>query len=128
MKSDNSINPHQLYRNSSEGIFSGVCAGIADYFDVPKLLVRFLAVAFFFFSAGLAIVFYIAASFLLKPAPAKVYGSTGEEKFWRGVSRSPYETLSSLKYQFMIIDEKLCKMEDQVTSREFELNNKFREL
>ncbi|KMQ77622.1 transcriptional regulator, partial [Edwardsiella ictaluri] len=43
-----SLSPRRLYRLPQRGVFKGVCAGIADYFDVPVALVRAMAVVSIF--------------------------------------------------------------------------------
>ncbi|MBL6991173.1 MAG: envelope stress response membrane protein PspC [Bacteriovoracaceae bacterium] len=128
MKYDNSINPHRLYRNRQEGWIAGVCSGLADYLDVSPGIIRFLAVIFFMFSGGMALFVYIVGVFLLKPKPTKIFQNHAEEVFWRGVTRSPRDTLSALKYKFMVLNEKVCKMEDHVTSREYELEQEYKNL
>ena len=44
----------RLYRNTQEAKIAGVCAGLADYFNVDVVLIRLIAVfSIFFGGAGL---------------------------------------------------------------------------
>lgn len=54
--------PKRLYRSTTNRIFGGVCAGLAEYFNVDPTLVRVLFVAFAFgggFGIGLYIILWI---------------------------------------------------------------------
>lgn len=123
-----SVNPHRLYRNQEQGIITGVCAGIADYFDISKGVVRFLFVLGFLFNALLTVICYIILSAVLEKRPPQVFSDEEEETFWKGVSFSPSETFGELRYKFRTMNERLKKMEDYVTSSEFELENKYKNL
>jgi len=48
-----------LYRLPKEGKISGVCAGLADYFDMDVTLVRLIFVALAIVSFGTAVLIYI---------------------------------------------------------------------
>ena len=51
----------RLYRASKEdSIIAGVCAGIADYFEIDPVLVRLLWI-FFVFGFGTGIIAYLLA-------------------------------------------------------------------
>ena len=60
----------KLWRIPQQGMVRGVCAGIANYFDVPVKLVRILVVLSIFFGLALfTLVAYIILSFALDPMP-----------------------------------------------------------
>lgn len=60
----------KLWRMPQKGMVRGVCAGIADYLDVPVKLVRILVVLSIFFGlAFFTVVAYIVLSFVLDPMP-----------------------------------------------------------
>ena len=50
----------RLYRSRDDAFVGGVCAGIADYFDLDPIVVRILAVLFAGLTLGVAGVVYIA--------------------------------------------------------------------
>lgn len=58
----------KLYRSSRDKRLVGVCAGIAEYFDIDPTLIRLLWVlATLFFGSGLLA--YIVAAFILPQNP-----------------------------------------------------------
>jgi phage shock protein C len=126
-QSDNR-NPFRLYRDPQHGLLAGVCAGIAEFFGVERIVIRLatvLALIFFFPPTVLA---YVVLALALPTKPPALYGSRDEEEFWRGVSMAPGDTLQSLQRKFRSLDERLGQMESQVTSGDFELHRKFRDL
>lgn len=125
---NDSINPHQLYRNPEKGLLAGVCAGIADYLGVSALGVRILFVIGFIFFNLVFFVGYIALIFLLKKRPEEIHLNEDEEVFWRGVASAPRSTLSELKFKFMNLNERLKRMETHVTSSEYDLEQKYKNL
>lgn len=121
-------NPHRLYRDTERGMLAGVCAGIAHYFGIRPSYVRLTAILgliLFFVPTALA---YLALALTLRPKPPKLYQSTDEEEFWRGVSTAPNQALQSLQHRFRVLDQRLARMESLVTSNELELRRKFRDI
>ncbi|WP_279245581.1 PspC domain-containing protein [Candidatus Litorirhabdus singularis] len=56
-----------LYRNTRDGKVAGVCAGLADHWEVDHWVVRIAAVMLFLFMGPLAFWAYVAAWMLLAP-------------------------------------------------------------
>jgi len=50
----------KLYRNSSNAVFGGVCAGLGEYFAVDKVIIR-LAWALAILIGGVGLLAYIIA-------------------------------------------------------------------
>jgi phage shock protein C len=123
-----SDNPFRLYRDTSRSWVAGVCAGIADYFGVSVGLVRVLTFAGFVFFFIPAIAGYVALAVLLKPKPGGLFADAREEAFWRGVATDPPQTFQSLRRKFHDLEQRLGRMEALVTSDEFDLRRKFRDL
>ena len=124
----NGDNPFRLYRDTERGILAGVCAGIADYVGAEPIVVRLVAVLgliFFFPPTAIA---YLVLAIALRPKPPALYASREEEAFWRGVSTAPEDTFQSLKRKFRELEDRLGQMEAQVTSGDFDLHRKFRDL
>ncbi len=124
-----SPNPHRLYRNRSQGVWCGVCAGFADYFNIDVVLVRIGWVLSFFLLGPGSFIAYIVACMILpvrgqKPPKMK----PEEDTFWRGVERRPEMTFSNLRYQFRDLEERLADLERTVTSKEWKLRRQFRDL
>ncbi len=77
-----------LYRDRENGWFFGVCAGIADRFNLRLCAVRAVAVVslvLFFWFTALA---YVLAAVLIREKPLIYSGRASETEFWR--RRSEY--------------------------------------
>ena len=72
--SDNEIK--RLYRSKKETVIAGVCGGLAEYLNLDPVVVRILAVVAAM--AGVGLIFYIAAVFIIPENPRQVL--TEEEK------------------------------------------------
>jgi len=57
-----------LYRNIEDGKLAGVCAGVADYVEVDRGMLRLIFLASLLFSGGLAVMIYLGAWLILAPA------------------------------------------------------------
>lgn len=58
----------KLYRSRKNSMISGVCGGVAEYFEIDATLVR-LAVVLFGFVGGSAILAYIIAAVIIPKHP-----------------------------------------------------------
>ncbi len=127
-----SPNPRRLYKDKDRKVISGVCAGLADYFNVDVTWVRIAAIVGFFTFPGppFMIVGYLVAAFVMPERPLSFREPLSEEEdqFWRGVSRRPEVTFSNLRYRFRDLDERLIDIERVVTSDEWKLRRQFREI
>jgi phage shock protein C len=119
---------HRLWRNPDRGILAGVCAGIADYIGVEPIVVRLAVVLALVFFTLPTIAAYVILAVALRPKPPALYATPDEEAFWRGVGTAPADTLHSLKRKFADLESRLGYMESQVTSGDFDLHRKFRDL
>jgi phage shock protein PspC (stress-responsive transcriptional regulator) len=63
-----SMEVKRIYRGHNR-MFSGVCAGIAEYLRVDVTLIRVVAVILGFGSAGLAVLAYCVCAALIPEAP-----------------------------------------------------------
>jgi phage shock protein C len=118
----------RLWRDTDRGILAGVCAGIADYIGVEPIVVRIVAFVGLIFFLIPTIAAYAILSVVLRPKPPALYESRDEEAFWRGVNTAPADTFQSLRHKFRDLEDRLRQMESQVTSNDFELHRKFRDL
>ena len=124
-----SRNPIRLYRDTERGKIAGVCAGVANYLDIRVKWVRLAVILGMVCGFFLPItVTYILLALVLKPMPAQLFASEREEHFWRTVSISPNVTVSELCKRFRNLDRRLSDIETRVTSDEFDLRRKFRDL
>jgi len=109
-----------IYR-SREGLILGVCKGIAAYFDFSVFWVRTITVLIFCFSgfwplAGV----YILAALLMKPEPVLPIETEEEAEFYDSYVHSRKGAVHRLKRKYDSMDRRIQRMEDRVTSREFD--------
>jgi phage shock protein C len=124
-----SNNPIRLYRDTRNGRIAGVCAGLAAYLDIKVKFVRLGVILGMVFGLFVPIVItYIILAVVLKPMPEQIFKSPTEERFWRTVTVFPNLSVGELKSRFRSLDRRLAEMEERVTSDEFSLRQKFRDL
>jgi len=59
-----------LYRNVEAGKLAGVCAGVAEYIEVDRGMLRLIVMASMLLSGGMAPILYFGGWLILAPAPA----------------------------------------------------------
>ena len=67
-----------LYRNPADGWFGGVCAGLAEYWEVPAWLIRLAVFALFLFTGAVVFWLYIAAWVLIGKRSSRWVGEVYE--------------------------------------------------
>lgn len=125
--------PTGLYRDPERGKIAGVCAGLGAYFEVRPKFIRLAMILGCVFGLFVPIVIgYILLTILL-PTAAEM--STADPLFreerphsasWTAASAD--ERIDGLKVRFRALDQRLAAIEEQVTSEEFRLRQKFRDL
>ena len=114
-----------IYR-ARDGVFLGVCKGIADYFDFSVFWVRIALVVVFIFSGFWPVIgIYLVAAFFMRPKPVKPIESEEEKQFYDSYVHSPRSGAHRLKKKFEELDRRIRRMEDEVTTREYEWERKF---
>ena len=115
-----------IYRSRQGAIF-GVCRGVAEHFDFSVFWVRLLAVALLVFS-GLwpAVILYILAALIMKPEPAVPISSPDERQFYDVYTSSRHEAAQRLKRRYDGLEKRIRRMEDVVTSREYDWERRLR--
>jgi len=115
------IQGRKLWRIPEKGMIKGVCAGIAQYLDIPVKVVRIITIlAFCFGLAFFVIVGYIVLTFLLDPMPA--------DSQWQSAEPSARELLNIVDTELTAGEQRLRAMERYVTSDTFQLRSNFRKL
>lgn len=72
-----------FYRDPANGIFMGVCAGLADQFGFRLGPLRVIAVLALLLFTVPTILVYVVAGLLLPGKPLTYYGSADERDLWR---------------------------------------------
>lgn len=118
----------KLYRNRQRGVVGGVCAGIADYFEIDPVLVRILFIVSLFMTLQVAFIAYWIAYFALDNDPNALTDESGKLCSRFG---SPYErqsVLNSVHDRFKKVEKRLRHLEAYVTSKRFKLRDEIDQL
>lgn len=112
--------PLPLYR-SRNGWFLGVCRGLADWRNVPVIWIR-LAVAIGVVLTGfwLGLAIYVVVGLLMRPAPVIPVKCDEELEFYTSISASRKNALRRLQRTFEELDRRTRRLEDAVTSSEYD--------
>ncbi|WP_437889497.1 envelope stress response membrane protein PspC [Phytobacter sp. V91] len=111
----------KLWRIPQQGMVKGVCAGVAQYLDVPVKLIRLItALAMLFGLFFPVLVAYIIMTFVLDPLPDNF--TEGEN------SPTSRELLDRVDAELDAGEKRLREMERYVTSDTFSLRSRFRQL
>ncbi|OGR11592.1 MAG: phage shock protein C [Desulfobacterales bacterium RIFOXYA12_FULL_46_15] len=109
-----------IYR-SRRGIFMGVCRGLADYFDFSVFWLRIITLLLFLFTGFWPVgVMYIMAGLFLKMEPVSPLRDEDDAEFYDTYSHSRQSAIRRIKKKFENIERRIQRMEDTVTSREFD--------
>lgn len=119
-----------------DGAILGVIKGLAEYFSFPVFWMRVIGV-FFMLATGFwpAVFVYLIAALIMKPTPRentqpcgdqRSYESSGQYgRYRREPSCEPQPSRAQqLKKRFDRLEQRIRRMEDVVTSREFEWDSR----
>ena len=121
-----SIKPDRGLYRSRRGVILGGCRGIADYFDFSVIWIRIIAVFLLIMTgiwpmAGL----YFLAALIMKPAPVIPINSDDEQEFYDSYTHSRHHAVNRLKRRFERLERRIRRMEDVVTSKEYDWDRRF---
>lgn len=115
-----------IYR-ARNGVFLGVCKGVAEYFDLSVFWLRIALIVVFIFSGFWPVIgVYLVAAFFMKPKPVKPIESEEEREFYDSYVHSPKTAAQRLRKKFDELERRIRGMEDKVTGREYEWERRFR--
>ena len=114
----------RLYR-SRTGAVLGVCKGLAAFLDVPVAAVR-AVVILLTLSAGVwpVVAAYVIAGFCLKLEPALPPDSEAESDACNAYQADRKAVLARLRDRAERLERRVCRLEDHVTSREFDFDRR----
>ena len=111
----------KLYRIPARGKVKGVCAGIADYLDIPVRLVRVIVVLSMIFGLFMVtLVAYFILAFVLDEKPA---GTEQDQQ-----APTAHMLLDRLEAELKGGEANLRDIERYVTSETFSVRSRFRQL
>lgn len=109
-----------IYR-SRRGIFMGVCRGVAEHFNLSVFWVRALVFITFLFTGFWPMgILYLVAGLVLKLEPVIPLENDTDQEFYQSYTTSRSSAIQRIKRKFENIDRRIQRMEDTVTSREFD--------
>ncbi|WP_144206600.1 envelope stress response membrane protein PspC [Shewanella donghaensis] len=130
----NKANGRTLYRIPKTGKISGVCAGIADYFNFETWLVRVLAISILLLGGGgPVVVIYVALWMILDIKPESTTHAKGhkdievKKKVWQA-GEPAKRALHDVNSQFYALEIRLQRLERHVTSDNFDLKREINNL
>ena len=129
----------KFYLDKENAKISGVCAGIADYFDWDTTVVRIIwVVATIFTGIWPMVVAYILAAWLMDAKPrgfddrderyADARSEIDESRRAANLRQARTWQFSDVKNRFDRVEDRLRTLEQVVTSREFQMDRELRGL
>ena len=111
---------------SRNGILLGVCSGFADYFDFNVFWIRVLLVVLFILTGFWPITgLYLVAYLLMKPEPVRPIETEEEQEFYDSYLNSRKWACQRIRRRYENLNRRIQRMEDKVTGREFDWDQKF---
>ena len=115
-----------MYR-SRNGVILGVCRGIAEYFDFSVFWVRIITLVLLLLTGFWPVgALYLIAALLMKPEPVIPIHSDEEKEFYDSYVHSSHQAVNRLKRRYQNLKRRIQRMEDIVTSPEFDWEDRFR--
>ena len=127
MKRFNRNRGRGLYR-SRNGVIFGVCRGTAEYFDFSVFWARTIALILFVFTGFWpTLVLYFIAALLMKPEPVIPIHTEEEQEFYDSYTHSRPRASQRLRRKYESLKRRIQRLEDIVTSPEFDWEKRFKE-
>ncbi len=121
----------RLYRSRNDKVFSGLCGGLSEHFGISSFWLRVGFIIGTIITFPVIPIIYLLCVFLI-PLESSYHGSHTERRRARKRAvprfRNREEAMSHLNSQMDLIEDKICKLEDHVTSKEYVLKRKFEDL
>ncbi len=125
----------ELYRDTMNGKIGGVCAGLANYFNLEVWVVRILVISAGLLGGGFLIVLaYFAMMLMLEKQPYQYEQNirtqrdhTLKSKPWEQ-GQTANDLLQTLERDLDKVDMRVRNMEAYVTSETFKVNREFNKL
>jgi phage shock protein C len=120
----------RFYLDRQNRKWSGVCAGIADYFGLDVTLIRIgMVVLTFLGGFPWTLIAYWITAWMAPAKPIELAVQTPEDtKFWQGVRASPRRTVRDVRSRFRELDRRLADVEAYVTSSNSRLAREIEQL
>lgn len=111
-----------------DGLIFGVAKGLADYFGMSAVWMRLIIVGLALFTAFWPVmVFYAVAAFIMPPVPKIKPATPDEVRAYRQTALNPELALKDLSHSAERLERRLRRLEDVVTSKDFDWQRRFRQ-
>lgn len=126
-----------LYRNGREAKVAGVCAGFADYFEVPYWVARLVFFSLVIFTFQIALIGYVVAIFMIakrEQPSADKYADKRTDGYCESKAKvfdykKPVSSrLQDIRDRLRRLDEQVGSMEGYVTSKKYQTRNEINDL
>jgi phage shock protein C len=98
---------------------------MADYFDFSVFWARVITLVLLFLTGFWPVmILYFVAALLMKPEPVIPIETDEEQEFYDSYVHSHRGAADRLKRRYENLERRIRRMEDHVTGREFEWENK----
>lgn len=116
-----------LYR-ARRGMLFGVCAGLADRFNLSVFWTRAIVLIGFIFTGFWPVgVAYLLAALLMKPAPVVAFDSVDDAEFYNSYAGSRSMAMSRVKRTYDGLDRRIQRMESIVTGKDYDWDRRMNE-
>jgi phage shock protein C len=122
--------PEGLVRDAINGKVAGVCAGLGGYFSIKTKWVRLLFILTAILTSFIPVVIaYIILAILMPPAPAGfAYDNFVNDPQPGPGQPAAHPVYTNLREHFATLDHRMANMEAWVTSEDYRLRQKFKNL
>lgn len=125
-----------LYRNTRDKKIGGVCAGLADHFEISHWVMRVLFITALVFTGTVAIWTYVIAWVLMAPKTAESPETLEYDEKQRSYrkknvfrySEPTSERIKRAKQRMEEMSQRVGAMEEYVTSKRYKLDKEFSKL
>jgi len=129
------MSSRELYRDPINGKIGGVCAGLANYFNLEVWVVRILVISAGLLGGGFLIVLAYAALMLMLEKQPYQYEQNVRSQREHTLKSKPWEQgqtandlLQTLEQDLSKTDQRIRNIEAYVTSETFKVNREFKNL
>lgn len=127
------ITNQDLYKDPVNGKIAGVCAGFANYFNIPVWIIRVLVIyATLFGGAFVTLLLYVGLTLLLETEPSDNLRfsnirarSYNRADIWKKGATAT-EVLQTIEQELKTVEKQIIKLESYTQSDAFRIDRAFR--
>jgi len=117
----NAVRGHRGIYRSRNGVILGVFKGLGNHFDLSVRWLRIIGVIIFILTGFWPIVvLYLLAALIMKPEPVIPPENLDETEFYDSYAHSRKGAVHRMKRQYETLNRRVQRMEDIVTDKEFD--------